>query len=236
MTVEFEALHKILKDPTRRSILRILNSKGPLPYVELMELAEITNTGRFNYHLKVLGSLTEKMADGRYTLNERGRLAVQLLDNFPERAAKPRGQKRKRRRLLVAVAVLLLVGIIAVSALLVNMQLQSAQMGFDVVYWKQQPDEYSNNQYVQYLFNVTGTDKTYSLAPTTAINQALNPLLDNYPLETMTTQQNTTILRWYCQYIDDGAFVFTVVAKVTLTQTQLANLTVDLKAALQSTQ
>ena len=53
MTVEFSNLHKILKDSTRRDILQCLNAKGPLSYVELMELARITNTGRLNYHLKI---------------------------------------------------------------------------------------------------------------------------------------------------------------------------------------
>ena len=82
MKVELPGLHKILKDPTRREILKLLNDKGALPYVELMGLAEITNTGRFNYHLKVLSGLIEKQDDGRYCLTEKGRLAVQMLDDF----------------------------------------------------------------------------------------------------------------------------------------------------------
>ena len=53
--------------------------------MELMTLAKIKNTGRFNYHLKALGDFIEKMNDGRYQLTERGQLAVQLLEKFPEK-------------------------------------------------------------------------------------------------------------------------------------------------------
>jgi predicted transcriptional regulator len=120
MTVEFSALHKILKDPTRREILKCLNDKGPSPYVELMDLAKVTNTGRFNYHLKVLGDLIEKQGDGRYSLTERGRLAVQLLDEFPERTVQIPEPKNNSKKLLIA-AVILLVGIIAISILLIIM-------------------------------------------------------------------------------------------------------------------
>ncbi len=120
MKVELSGLHKILKEPTRREILKLLNDKGPLPYVELMGLAEVTNTGRFNYHLKVLGDLIEKLGDGRYSLTERGRLAVQMLDEFPERTVKISDPKGNSRELLMTAAILL-AGIIAISILLILM-------------------------------------------------------------------------------------------------------------------
>ena len=120
MTVEFSGLHKILKDPTRREILKCLNDKGPLPYGELMGLAKVTNTGRFNYHLKVLSGLIEKLDDGRYSLTERGRLAVQMLDKFPERTVQIREPKDNSKKLLIAAAILL-VGIIAISTVLIFM-------------------------------------------------------------------------------------------------------------------
>ena len=120
MKVELSGLHKILKDPTRREILKLLNDKGPLSYVELMGLAEVTNTGRFNYHLKVLGDLIEKLSDGRYNLTERGRLAVQMLDDFPERAVKNDDPRDNSKKLLITAA-LLLAGIIAISILLILM-------------------------------------------------------------------------------------------------------------------
>ena len=118
MTVELSGLHKILKDPTRREILKCLNEKGPLPYVELMGFTKVTNTGRFNYHLKVLGDLIEKLDDGRYSLTGRGHLAFQMLANFPERTVQIRQPKNGSKKLLIA-AVILLVGIIAISSLLI---------------------------------------------------------------------------------------------------------------------
>jgi DNA-binding transcriptional ArsR family regulator len=124
MGIDYSFIHKILKDSTRRDILRYLNDE-PLTYVELMKLSKVTNTGRFNYHLKVLGGLIEKMADGRYRLTERGQLAVQLLEKFPEKNMKIDGQpavgvsdiptlarSRKREFILMTVAIILANGAI----------------------------------------------------------------------------------------------------------------------------
>jgi len=93
MDMDLASLHKILKDPTRRNIVLHLSRRGQLAYMELMNLLEITNTGKFNYHLKVLGNLIEKGEDGKYRLTERGQLAFQLLQKFPEKPmeAKPLG-------------------------------------------------------------------------------------------------------------------------------------------------
>lgn len=85
MNVDLASLHKILRDETRRKIVQHLNSKGQLTYMELMNLLEITNTGKFNYHLKILADLIQKGEDGRYSLTERGQLASQLLQKFPEK-------------------------------------------------------------------------------------------------------------------------------------------------------
>ena len=233
MTVEFSELHKILKDPTRRDILRCLNDKGPLPYVELMGLAEVTNTGRFNYHLKVLGGLIEKQVDGRYVLTERGRLAVQLLDEFPEKAVQTRGQKPRSKK-LVAAAILLLVGIVAVSSLLVSMQL--SQLSFNVTYWKQEPDSASNLQDILYVFNVTGTHETFQLATYDAINHALAPYIDKYSIVTITAQDGSIYPSWSSGYVGNWQFTFTLSVKTGLTSDQLNSLTQVLKQALKSTQ
>jgi len=83
--MDLASLHKILKDPTRRKIVQYLSSKGHLTYMELMNLLEITNTGKFNYHLKILADLIQKGENGRYSLTERGQLASQLLQKFPEK-------------------------------------------------------------------------------------------------------------------------------------------------------
>ena len=60
--------------------------------MELMNQVKVTNTGRFNYHLKVLGDLIEKMSDGRYKLTERGQIAVQLLERFPQKSVRTENQ------------------------------------------------------------------------------------------------------------------------------------------------
>jgi DNA-binding transcriptional ArsR family regulator len=56
---------KVLKDETRRKIVLLLNEKGSLSYTDLMKALEIDNTGRMNYHLKVLGGLVMKREDGQ---------------------------------------------------------------------------------------------------------------------------------------------------------------------------
>jgi len=62
MDMDLASLHKILKDPIRRKIVIHLGN-GSLAYMELMNLLEIANTGKLNYHLKVLGNLVEKGDD-----------------------------------------------------------------------------------------------------------------------------------------------------------------------------
>jgi len=78
------SLHKVLKDETRRKIILLLQEKGSLSYVDLMKALGITNTGKMNYHLKVLGDLLSKKEDGQYALTEKGTLASRLLLEFPE--------------------------------------------------------------------------------------------------------------------------------------------------------
>jgi hypothetical protein len=80
--VDFESLSEVLKNPIRRKIVLFLCGKKSISYVDLMNAAEITNTGKFNYHLKVLGDLIEKDEDGKYGLSEKGLLAVQFLQKF----------------------------------------------------------------------------------------------------------------------------------------------------------
>ena len=88
MNVNLESLHKILKHPIRRRIVLTLLEKQELPYIDLMGLLEVDNTGKFNYHLKILGDLIKKNENGKYRLTEKGHLASQLL-RFPEKAFKP---------------------------------------------------------------------------------------------------------------------------------------------------
>jgi hypothetical protein len=44
-----------------------------------MNIVGITNTGKLNYHLKILGDLIKKDESGKYSLSEKGQLAVQVL-------------------------------------------------------------------------------------------------------------------------------------------------------------
>jgi len=90
MDVDVGALYKVLKDETRRRIVLLLHERGSLAYMDLMNFLEITNTGKMNYHLKALGDLILKAADGRYALTEKGSLAAQLLLKFPEKTVTPR--------------------------------------------------------------------------------------------------------------------------------------------------
>ena len=108
MNVDLASLHKILKDPTRRKIVRYLSSKGQLTYMELMNLLEITNTGKFNYHLRILADLIQKEDDGRYSLTERGQLASQLLQKFPEKAIEAKSPTMADALLIGIVGFLLL--------------------------------------------------------------------------------------------------------------------------------
>jgi hypothetical protein len=85
MNSGISSLYNVLKDKTRRQIVLLLHEKGSLSYVDLMKALGIENTGKMNYHLKVLGDLLVKTEDGTYTLTEKGKLASRLLLEFPER-------------------------------------------------------------------------------------------------------------------------------------------------------
>lgn len=89
MSVDFESLSDVLKHPVRRKIILTLYEKGNLSYVDLMNFAGVSNTGKFNYHLKILGDLIEKDQNGRYVLTEKGQMAVHLLQKFPEKKFQP---------------------------------------------------------------------------------------------------------------------------------------------------
>jgi hypothetical protein len=83
MSENLSNLHKILKDGTRVRILEILENKTSLSYSDLLSQSGITNTGRLNYHLKVLGDLISKDGEtGLYSLSEKGRLANEFLQKL----------------------------------------------------------------------------------------------------------------------------------------------------------
>ncbi len=82
MAADLNSLHSILRDSTRRKIISLLGGREPLSYVEILNLLEIEHTGKLNYHLKQLGDLVSKGEDGKYSLTEKGRLAVQVMSSF----------------------------------------------------------------------------------------------------------------------------------------------------------
>lgn len=75
LNVDLESLHKILRHPLSRRIVLALHKNRELAYVDLMNLLGVVNTGKLNYHLKILGDLIEKNNAGKYVLTERGELA-----------------------------------------------------------------------------------------------------------------------------------------------------------------
>jgi hypothetical protein len=69
LSVDIPRPGKTLNDQTRLEILRVLRQDGPMSYVDLLDTLKITNTGRLDFHLKVLGDLVRKDGqDGRYEL------------------------------------------------------------------------------------------------------------------------------------------------------------------------
>lgn len=100
MTVNFESLSNVLKHSMRRKIVLLLYEKKSLAYVDLMHLVEATNTGKFNYHLKILGDLISKDQDGKYVLTEKGQLIAEFVRKTPE-------QKPQQTALRTADAVLI---------------------------------------------------------------------------------------------------------------------------------
>ena len=84
MANEIGSFHSILKNKTRRQIVRLLNEKGNLSYTGLLDELGSSSTGQLNYHLKVLGDLVSKGQDGSYHLTEKGNVAFQFLEAVPK--------------------------------------------------------------------------------------------------------------------------------------------------------
>lgn len=85
LSVDLESLHKIIKHPIRHKIVLTLLEKKELTHMDLMNIVAVENTGKLNYHLKILGDLVAKNGNRKYHLTEKGQLASELLLRFPEK-------------------------------------------------------------------------------------------------------------------------------------------------------
>lgn len=106
-----DSLHRILKDEKRRRIISLLNNSGSLSYTDLLNALAIGNTGKLNYHLKMLNGLVNKGEDGRYSLTEKGKLAVRLLDEFKETKSQAQIDAPFPKGYMIVVAVFLVVSL-----------------------------------------------------------------------------------------------------------------------------
>jgi hypothetical protein len=89
MSVDIDSFQKVLNHPIRRKVILTLKQSGSLSYMDLMGAVEASNTGKFNYHLKLLADLIQKNSDGKYLLTEKGQLAAQFLLTFKEKNIQP---------------------------------------------------------------------------------------------------------------------------------------------------
>ncbi len=120
MSSNIAELHKILKDETRRKAIILLHERGSLGYVELMKALDITNTGKMNYHLKILDDLLAKTEDGKYTLTEKGKLASRLLVEFTEGKSQSQIEAELPRWFIIAAvasSAVFIMGVLLMSAI-----------------------------------------------------------------------------------------------------------------------
>ena len=114
------SLHKVLKDETRRRIILLLNEKSSLSYTELINTLRIGSTGTLNYHLKILGELISKNESGLYMLTEKGRLASQLLLEFPDKKAYYQTEHQLPRLVRIATVIISVIFMIGFFALYIR--------------------------------------------------------------------------------------------------------------------
>ncbi len=84
--------------PVRLQILKLLTSKGPLPYTEVMyeaKLDPVRDAGKFVYHLKTLrkaGLVAIEKGTKKYSITELGKILVDFSRDLEEYAAVRRGK------------------------------------------------------------------------------------------------------------------------------------------------
>jgi ribonucleoside-triphosphate reductase (formate) len=84
--------------PVRLQILKLLTSRGPLPYTEIMteaDLDPVRDAGKFVYHLKTLkraGLVAVEKGTKKYAITELGRILVEFSRDLEEYAAVKKGR------------------------------------------------------------------------------------------------------------------------------------------------
>ncbi len=84
--------------PVRLQILKLLTSRGPLPYTEIMteaKLDPVRDAGKFVYHLKTLrkaGLVTVEKGTKKYSITELGGILVEFSRDLEEYAAAKKGR------------------------------------------------------------------------------------------------------------------------------------------------
>lgn len=81
MKDDFSKANKILANSTRRLILELIRKKGEVSYVEIRKALGHINTGKLNYHLKIIDDLvTKNSITGKYGLTLAGIAALKMLE------------------------------------------------------------------------------------------------------------------------------------------------------------
>ncbi|GBC68606.1 hypothetical protein HRbin01_00289 [archaeon HR01] len=73
-------LFKVLNHPVRREIIKLLHERIDLSYTELLSELKI-DEGQFNFHLRTMKELVNRMEDGRYKLSQLGEAAYHIISD-----------------------------------------------------------------------------------------------------------------------------------------------------------
>jgi hypothetical protein len=101
-----DELLDVLKNKTRRKIVILLYEQKTMTYTDLMNILDISHTGRLNYHLKILKDILTKNEHGHYLLTEKGKVVARALVEFPEPDKQLQTKKKHWNRFWVVSVIL----------------------------------------------------------------------------------------------------------------------------------
>jgi DNA-binding transcriptional ArsR family regulator len=84
-----EDIYEAISHPTRRAIVKALGERGHMTFTELMEAANVKDTGTMTFHLRKLSALVTRNASGEYELTELGRRAYEAIKMIEGQGAAP---------------------------------------------------------------------------------------------------------------------------------------------------